>query len=128
MLEIVVDGQVEAKEIAQLRGSIGWRSLEDKFERGIKNTYLHLTVRDKNGKLIAFLRVISDGVIHAYIADFVVHPEYQRKGIGTRMIDMVIKILKKKEIEFIELTFKEDNLEFYKKTGFEIYYSGQIKK
>jgi ribosomal protein S18 acetylase RimI-like enzyme len=127
MLDIIVNDKVTAGEIAGLRESVGWKPLRDKFEKALENTYLSLSVK-ADSQLIAFLRVISDGSIHAYIADFVVHPSYQNKGIGSKLLDKSVEILKERDIEFIELTFKEDNLYFYKNAGLEINLSGRVKK
>lgn len=126
--EILVNGEASGEEISKLRESVGWRPLKEKFNKVIKSSYMTLSIRNENGELIAFLRVISDGEIHAYIADFVVHPQHQNKGIGSKLLEKAIKLLQEKEIEFIELTFKDDNLNFYERAGFEINLSGQIRK
>ncbi|MCZ8519401.1 GNAT family N-acetyltransferase [Paenibacillus sp. KR2-11] len=44
-----------------------------------------------NEKLIGTGRVISDGVIHACICGVMVHPSYQKQGIGAEIIRRLYK-------------------------------------
>lgn len=39
-------------------------------------------------RLIALLCAMDDGVMTAYIHYFLVHPDYQRRGIGRQLIEM----------------------------------------
>ena len=52
-----------------------------------------VTARDADGAIVGVLRGISDGEWVCYVADLVVHADYQRKGIGTGMLDECKRIL-----------------------------------
>ena len=43
--------------------------------------------------LVGFARVISDHRFHAYIDDVVVHPSYQRRGIGKLLLSRLVDAL-----------------------------------
>lgn len=42
-------------------------------------------------RLVGLARVISDGCFNAYIPDVIVHPDYQRRGIGRALIKRIIQ-------------------------------------
>jgi GNAT superfamily N-acetyltransferase len=69
------------------------------------------------GKLVALGNAISDGFLVAYFPHLLVLPEYQGKGIGTE----IMNLLKKKYAGFHQLMLTADGkaVEFYKKCGFE---------
>lgn len=49
-----------------------------------------ICVYDKE-RLAGFGRILCDGVVHALILDMIAHPEYQRKGIGSRIPKFMVK-------------------------------------
>ncbi|EXE89241.1 acetyltransferase family protein [Acinetobacter baumannii 532279] len=59
----------------------------------------------------------------AYLSSVFIEPEFQQKGIASRLINAVIEY-SKKHVEQILLTVAEDNkaaIHLYKKLGFQIY-------
>jgi len=70
-------------------------------------------------KLIGFGRVIADGVHHALIVDLIIHPDYQSKGFGSRLLDKLVSKCKKNKIRDIQLFSAKDKYAFYEKFGFE---------
>ena len=70
--------------------------------------------------------VVSDGIDDAYIRDLVVHPDYQHRGIGTKLIDMVVKRVRSDGIKTINVVFKPRLKEFYRKANFVIMSGGII--
>ncbi|WP_310598893.1 GNAT family N-acetyltransferase [Desulfobulbus sp.] len=62
---------------------------EDIHRRAFLGSYATVFVWDK-GALIGFGRAISDGVYQAAFYDIAVAPEYQRKGIGTVIINNLL--------------------------------------
>jgi GNAT superfamily N-acetyltransferase len=41
---------------------------------------------DPDGSLIGFARLFGDGIFHTSLAEIVVHPNWQRKGVGTALL------------------------------------------
>jgi len=67
-------------------------------------------------KLIGAGRALADGVDCSYICDVAVHPEYQGKGLGSKMILQLIEASKvHKKILLYAVPGKE---EFYARFGF----------
>lgn len=108
------------EEILNLYKSVGWSAYTKQPEilrNGFLNSLLILAAYDNN-KLIGIIRVVGDGYTIIFIQDILVLPEYQRKGIGTALLQEVLNQFK--DIRQIELV--TDNtpktIAFYKSMGF----------
>lgn len=93
-VEIKQEGKVTDIEIEELRSSVGWDNKTGSFLVLSKRLYTYFTAR-KDGKLIGFIDILSDGIADAYLQDLVVHPDFQRKGIGSKLVKRAIRFLKK---------------------------------
>jgi len=79
-----------------LNYSVGWEKVphEPSIETALQNSLICFCAMDGE-KLVGFVRVVGDGSICFYIQDLIVHPDHQRKGIGSSLMDAVIKYIKK---------------------------------
>ena len=84
-----------------------------------ENSWYHVSIYD-NEELIAFGRMISDGVYQALICDVMVDPSYQKQGLGKQVIDALLTKCKETGIQSIQLFSAKGKQEFYKKLGFEV--------
>lgn len=126
VMDITRDGPIEPKEIEDLREAVGWDRSEGTYRQVLDRHYAYYTVRDRNGNLVAYMSVLSDGVADAFLLDLVVHPQYQHKGIGGRMVRKAVTDMKAAGIQCVHVTF-DDHLEpFYAKCGFHIFRGGII--
>jgi N-acetylglutamate synthase-like GNAT family acetyltransferase len=124
--EIVRDGTVEPNEIDDLRQAVGWDRSGANYDKVLASHYTHYTVRDNNGLLIGYMSVLSDGVADAFLLDLVVHPQWQRKAIGARIVRRAIRDMKEAGVQCVQVTFNEDLEPFYAKCGFHIFKGGVI--
>lgn len=79
-------------EILGLYKSVGWTNYSDNPTM-LRNAYLNsLKIYGAyvDGKLIGIIRVVGDGYSVIFIQDLLVHPEFQRKGIGTLLLKKVL--------------------------------------
>lgn len=60
------------------------------IEKGIRNSALVVGAYSQTGRQVGFLRVVSDKVRFAYILDVVVADDYQRQGIGQRLVNFAM--------------------------------------
>lgn len=118
--------RVSPQEIAELRKSVGWNSMEEYYNDSLKQSYFYICCYEE-GKLIGFLDVVSNGVTDAYIQDVMVSPKYQGNGIGTNLIIKAINKLKEDNIYMISVIFEKSLLPFYNKFGFHTMLSGQLE-
>lgn len=125
--------EITFSEINELTESVGWgkkfHQTEEKWQRVIAaSTYIAYIKH--NGKLIAFGRILEDGIMCMFY-DICVHPHYQGHGIGTAIMDHLINKIKDKEYISLGLFAWEGNetaSQFYGKLGFEKVTAMELKK
>ncbi|MBD2446850.1 GNAT family N-acetyltransferase [Nostoc sp. FACHB-152] len=68
-------------------------------------------------KLIGFARATSDGIYRATIWDVVIHPDYQRTGLGSKLVETVLSHPRMRWVERVYLMTTHQQ-GFYEKIGF----------
>lgn len=91
-IEYRTDAVLEVDQVIDLYKSstLGARRPVDKpevFHGMIANANIVITAWDKD-KLVGIARALSDLVYVTYLADLVVHENYQQQGIGKQLIDL----------------------------------------
>ena len=117
------ENQLTYEEYIALRSSVGWNNFfEEQTRKSIANSLYIVTVFE-NEKLIGMGRLIGDGMYYL-IVDVIVNPEYQRQGIGSQIIDMLVGYV---EMETpidgrssIQLIAEKGMENFYIKKGFKL--------
>lgn len=110
---------IDITQLVNLFGSVGWKTAEypNRLYLAIKNSDYVMTVWEKQ-KLIGLISAISDGHINVFITYLLVHPDYQKRGLGKIMMQDFLK--KFDGFGRRILTTELDKEEFYKKSGFSI--------
>ena len=70
-------------------------------------------------EIIGMGRAISDGVSDAYIQDITVLPEFRGQGVGTVIVQEILKQLRADGLQWIGLIAGRQSHPFYRKIGFE---------
>jgi ribosomal protein S18 acetylase RimI-like enzyme len=86
-VKIEIEPMADADELLALYGSVGWTAYTDNREsllEAIRRSTLVVTARDE-GELVGIARCLTDSVSVWYLQDVIVHPDYQRRGIGTAL-------------------------------------------
>lgn len=109
-------------EFFQLYETTGWNTKgkytgEDLLKALGNSWYLVSAYHNKD--LIGFGRVISDGVYQTFIGDMIVHPDYQKRGIGSKVMNLLTEKCKECGIKWIQLSCAKGKVNFYKKLGFQ---------
>jgi GNAT superfamily N-acetyltransferase len=107
------NNQLTKEEVISLFKSVGWNKNPDDIIPAFNKSH-YVTCYDKD-KLIAFARAISDDYYYTNIFDVIVHPHYQKQGIGKQLI---LRILEKYKGTYFFLTHTEGKRAFYEKCGF----------
>ena len=80
-------------EILPLYESVGWTAYTDRpdvLRKGFENSLLCLAAYESD-RMIGLVRAVGDGQTVVLIQDILVHPAYQRQGVGTRLMDAMLK-------------------------------------
>jgi GNAT superfamily N-acetyltransferase len=82
---IQVNGQIEEREVIDLYRANNWSSAEkpEQLLPALRNSHTLVTARF-SGVLVGIANAISDGHLVVYYPHLLVHPEYQRRGIGKK--------------------------------------------
>lgn len=106
-----------------LRNSVGWNHFDDnQMNQAVQNSLYTITVL-KEQQTVAMGRLIGDGMYYL-IADIIVKLEYQKQGIGSRIIDMILKYIEDRTPaggrSSVQLIAEKGKETFYKKKGFKL--------
>lgn len=115
------DAAITVDEAIQLykRSTLGERRPVDRpdiFEGMLKNASLTITAWHDD-RLVGISRTLTDFAYVAYLADLAVDAEYQKRGIGKRLIEETERRLGP-ECKIVLLAAPKAN-EYYPKLGFE---------
>jgi len=116
-IQISLNDQVEDEEVLAIYKANKWSSAEKPAQllSALRGSHSLVTARI-SGNLVGIGNAISDGHLVVYYPHMLVHPQYQRKGIGKKMIEA----MQSKYSGFHQqmLTADGDAIEFYKAVGF----------
>jgi len=120
MAEIRVYTAYHEPEILSLYKSVGWSAYTanpDILRRGFLNSLLVLGAYDGE-QLVGIIRCVGDGETIVFVQDLLVLPEYQRTGIGTKLLQAVLG--RYAHVRQIELTADQtpETEAFYHSNGF----------
>ena len=119
-----ITDSVTPEEYMKLREAVGWGLFPlEEAEAGLSNSYIWcLRDNEASGRPIGIGRVIWDHGYVMYIADIIVIPEYQEKGLGRvimeQVMDFIHEQLKPGYMFMVSLCSAKGKEEFYKKFGF----------
>lgn len=116
-IELNLNDQIEDEEVLALYKANKWSSAEkpEQLLAALRSSHSLVTARI-SGRLVGIGNAISDGHLVVYYPHLLVHPQYQRKGIGQKMMEA----MKNKYSSFHQqmLTADSEAIEFYRALGF----------
>lgn len=112
------------EQVQQLFLSVNWVSgnYPKRLFKALMNSSTVLTVWDGNF-LVGLIRVLDDTEMLAQIHYVLVHPDYQGKGIASKMLEYIKE--KYKDFMYLEVMPEDKkNMSFYRKNGFTLMENG----
>lgn len=82
-----------AEEILPLYIAVGWTNYTnrpEKLAKAYQNSLCVLGAYDGD-KRIGVVRAVGDGISIVFVQDLLVLPEYQRQGVGTRLLRAILE-------------------------------------
>ena len=111
------------EDYCKLRESVEWLPYSKEQTQKALDNSIYTVIAVDNNHTIGMGRLIGDGVYYL-IADIVVHPNYQKQGVGNKIVNMIIEYVEnatpiggRSSIQLIAVKGKEA---FYEKMGFKI--------
>lgn len=128
---ILVDNILQAEDFVRLRVKTGFAEIPVEHARkALQNGLLNVSAI-YNGELVGMGRLVGDGAMYWYLQEVIILPEFQRKGIGTMIVNHLVNYAKANSttgkfttIGGVSAKGKEA---FYEKMGFDIISSGMKK-
>lgn len=109
------------EDYCRLRESVGWTNFSKEQTRAALSNSLYTVAVFENSQAVGMGRLIGDGM-YLVIADIVVNPVYQGKGIGSKIVSMLIEYTTKELPDggrtSIQLISEKGKEPFYEKLGF----------
>lgn len=127
---IVVEwrGELVDQEMVDLVSSYGGNASPGWWDTIRPHSFGWVTARDDNGLLVGFVNVVSDGSDHAFLIDTKTRQEHQRRGIGTRLVELAAAEARKAGHEWLHVDFERGLRRFYfDACGFEPTAAGLIR-
>lgn len=110
---------INKDKLVGLFSSVGWKTAEypNRLYNAIKNSDLVISVWNKE-ELIGLISTISDGYINIFITYLLIKPNFQKQGIGTKLMEKVCNHYKGFGRRILSTELDKEN--YYKKFGFSI--------
>ena len=112
---------ISIDSLTQLYQSVGWRNYYN--NPAIMNQLLpgswHYISAWEDDQLVGLIRTISDGCYILYIQDILVHPDYQRRAIGTSLVKQMLERAKDMQQIILTTDDTEKTIQFYQSLGFQ---------
>lgn len=118
--KVMINLPISKNEVPDLRERIGWGRRDEDYPALFERCNFWAGVRDGNNQLIAFGYVCGMGLEHGYLEDIIVHPEFQRRGIGVTLVRELLRESERCGLEIITVTFEPPHTNFYKTCGFDV--------
>jgi ribosomal protein S18 acetylase RimI-like enzyme len=118
------DNGLTAEILSEFRSVAGWSTRPlYQYEKAIENSLFSVTAQ-LDGKVIATGRLIGDGVTDWYVKDIIVLPEFQRRGIGSRLMHYLLAYIKQNSLPGTQvkvvLMSAKGKEPFYEQLGFRV--------
>ena len=107
-------------DILSLYSSVGWTAYTDAphtLRAGFEKSLVTLAAYE-SGQLLGLIRCVGDGETIVYIQDILVFPEFQRRGIGTALLQEILRRFSHVRQIVLSTDREERTQAFYRSMGF----------
>ena len=127
----LVDNILQAEDFVRLRIEAGFAEVPVEHARkALQNGLINVSAI-YNGELVGMGRLVGDGAMYWYLQEIIILPKFQRKGIGTMIVNHLVDYAKANSVTGKFTTIggvsAKGKEPFYEKLGFEIISNGMKK-
>lgn len=114
---VELNGPIGTPEVIALYRSNQWSSADkpEQLMSALRGSHTLVTAR-VDGELVGLGNAISDGSLVVYYPHLLVHPDYQGKGVGRKIVEAMQEVYR--DFHQQMLTADGKAIEFYKSVGF----------
>ena len=106
-------------DLLALYSSVGWTNYTNNptmLEKAVKASLWQLAVYDEK-EVVAYIRLVGDGHSVLLVQDLLVRPDYQRQGIGKKLLEKALETFPHVYQRLLVTERSEKNLDFYQSLG-----------
>ncbi|MBX3311216.1 MAG: GNAT family N-acetyltransferase [Cryobacterium sp.] len=92
-IRVATAADLNEPEVRELYNSVGWSAYTkepSRLWRALENSTCVVVARDTVGDLVGLARAISDDATICYVQDLLVHPDFQRRGVGRGLLQKLL--------------------------------------
>ncbi len=115
----IIESAPDVADYNLIRAAIGWGALDpQQVAQALANSLFNVHAQ-VDGRTVGCARVVGDGAMFFYIQDMMILPEFQRQGIATRLMALLITFFERSapNHSFIGLMAARGRAGFYEKHG-----------
>ncbi len=90
---------ISVQEYLDIRSKVHWKVLLPKQAQMALDNSLYMIGAYDGEQLVGMGRIVGDGAVICYIQDLIVAPDYQRMGIGSKVLNALITYVKELKME-----------------------------
>ncbi len=119
MIEIRVDPNPDLSSFAELSSAawgVPWAGNYN-LEQVLARSLVHLGAYEGE-RLVGYVNVAWDGAIHAFLLDTMVHADWKRQGLGTKLVKQAVALARERGAQWLHVDYEPHLRGFYAKCGF----------
>jgi ribosomal protein S18 acetylase RimI-like enzyme len=120
-----VNAQPTESQLSDLCETVGWSRFGADYA-ALDHYALTASAWANESRLVGWVSVVSDNVRHAFLLDVMVHPEFQRRGIGRAMVVLAMNEMRARGVTAFHVDCANDRAGFYEKCGFNMCSGGWL--
>lgn len=120
MIQYSENGRIPFEKLMDLYNSVGWTAYTKDLNvmKKLLPGALSYTSAWDGDRLVGLIRTVGDGCSILYIQDLLVHPDYQRQGIGQTLVTQTVAAAENIRQSFLSTDNTEKTVQFYRSVGF----------
>ena len=124
---VLIDNVLQPKDFVRLRVATGFAEVPiEHAKRALAGGLLNVSATYE-GQLVGMGRLVGDGAMYWYLQEIIILPEYQKQGIGTKIVNHLVDYAVEHSAtgKFTTIGVSAKGKEgFYTKMGFDIIPNG----
>lgn len=113
-------------QIYALYDIFGWNDYlqlsEQQLHQAMVQSWCVVSAYDQN-VLVGTGRIVSDGILNAYLCGLAVHSDYQHQGIGSEIVKQLVRKGRDQNLH-LELFCEDEMVDYYEKHSFKVFAVG----